>query len=143
MHLWRVSEFADLSGEGGFRRAGRWSSGGRHVVYAAEHSALALLELLAQWGIGAPPTNYQLIDIFAPDDCAITAYSGSRVPNSRKDSMAWGDNWLAEGAAPLAKVPSALAPNAYNYLINPAHSDARRITVEGTSRHVWDVRLFR
>lgn len=143
MHLWRVSEFADLSGEGGFRRAGRWSSGGRRVVYAAEHSALALLELLAQWGIGSPPADYQLIDILVPKGCATTVYPDPAAPRDRRDSMAWGDRWLASESAPLAKVPSVMAPNAFNYLLNPAHPAAPQITVHRTSRHVWDARLFR
>jgi RES domain-containing protein len=46
MRLWRISNYADLSGEGGRRAEGRWHERGRPVVYLAEHAALALLETM-------------------------------------------------------------------------------------------------
>ena len=46
MELWRISNYADLSGIGGLRAAGRWHSQGRRIVYLADHESSALLEML-------------------------------------------------------------------------------------------------
>jgi RES domain-containing protein len=42
--LWRISNFVDLSGEGGLGASGRWHTEGRLVVYLADCPAGALLE---------------------------------------------------------------------------------------------------
>lgn len=143
MLLWRVSEFIDLSGEGGFRFSGRWNSGGRHVVYTAEHSALALLEQLGQLLRRTMPPDYQLLRIEVPGACNIVAYPHDSPPADRRESLRWGDEWLERGESALARVPSAMAPHAFNYLINPAHADAAQIRVTDHRRHGWDARLFR
>ena len=41
MLLWRMSNHADLSGEGGRRVAGRWHERGRPVVYLSEREPAA------------------------------------------------------------------------------------------------------
>ncbi|HXH47142.1 MAG TPA: RES family NAD+ phosphorylase [Bradyrhizobium sp.] len=46
MRIWRISNFDDLSGIGGLKTDGRWHDRGRHVVYAADHPASALLEVM-------------------------------------------------------------------------------------------------
>lgn len=141
MKLWRISDYADLSGLGGLRRAGRWNLRGRPVVYAAESSALAILEVLVRYERKQLPPPYQLVEIEAPDALPIAEYR-SPDPPPIDQSRSWGDRWLAAGKAPLAKVPSAVAPKCFNYLINPAHPDAAKITVVSHGRYSWDARLF-
>jgi len=46
MELWRISNYADLSGAGGLQAAGRWHTRGKRIVYLADHPASALLEML-------------------------------------------------------------------------------------------------
>lgn len=47
MILWRISNFATLDGAGAKLNPARWNSFGNAVVYAADHAASALLEMLA------------------------------------------------------------------------------------------------
>ena len=70
MRLWRISNHADLSGEGGRVVGGRWHSRGRPVVYLAEHPALALVENIVHLEIDPDdlPDTYQLIEVDLPDD---------------------------------------------------------------------------
>ena len=124
MRLWRVSNYADLSGVGGTLASGRWHSRGRPVLYAAEHPAGAILEMLAHMDRGEIPATYQLLGIDAPD------VSPSEAPALPEDwrtqpriTRAIGDRWLADGANLLLRIPSALAPHSSNYLINPRHAD--------------------
>jgi len=46
MELWRISNYADLSGGGGLQAAGRWHTRGKRIVYLADHPASAVLEML-------------------------------------------------------------------------------------------------
>ena len=142
MLLWRICEFAELSGIGGTLASGRWSTIGPPIVYSAESSALALLEVLVQAGIGHPPDDYQLLRIECPDSIGRVEYPDMAVPKLDR-SRAWGDAWLAAGETALARVPSAIAPHSFNMLINPRHPAAARIRVNAASRWPWDKRLFR
>lgn len=58
MELWRISNYADLSGEGGLRAAGRWHTRGKRIVYLTDHPASALLELLAHMDRDLIPSSY-------------------------------------------------------------------------------------
>ena len=45
MRLWRISNHASLSGEGGLHASGRWHTRGRRVVYTGKHLQLVLMAL--------------------------------------------------------------------------------------------------
>jgi RES domain-containing protein len=44
---------------------------------------------------------------------------------------------------PLVRVPSAIAPQTWNYLLNPEHPDAKQVQVAEVIREQFDNRLFR
>ena len=142
MILWRISEFASLDGAGGIAIEGRWHSAGRPIVYAAESSALAILEVLVHLEVETIPGTFQLLKIEAPDDLRAAHWSGK---DSARESAtrAWGDAWLANTETALARVPSVIAPGSFNWLINPGHGDAKRLKLVAASRWPWDRRLFR
>ena len=54
-----------------------------------------------------------------------------------------GDAWLASRETPLARVPSAIAPQTWNYLLNPEHPDAKQVQVAEVIKERFDNRLFR
>lgn len=152
MRLWRISNYADLSGEGGRLAAGRWNRHGRRVVYLAEHSALALLEALVHLEIDVEdmPAGFRLLGIDAPDDIALTQLRTAELEVSTPD---WRTNpettrTLAEvffnaGEYALMRVPSVLVPEAWNLILNPAHEGARRLSIVSDSRVAFDQRLLR
>ena len=140
MHVWRISEHLELDGHGGYLYPGRWNGGGTHVVYTAEHSSLALLEVLVQFEQGDLPPPYQLLQVAVPNGLETHRFAGP-LP-SIADSRAWGDAWLRTGKTAVARVPAAVAPAAYNLLINPAHPDAGAIRLVRHGRYEWDPRLF-
>ena len=142
MKLWRVSEFLDLSGEGGRLFPARWHNAGRSIIYTAEHSALALLESLVHLEEREAIPTYQLLEIETGDDLTITSFPGRLPPVSAGTSSAWGDAWLAAGKTALASVPSVIAPESRNILINPDHPDASAIRIVRHARYEWDPRLF-
>lgn len=56
-------------------------------------------------------------------------------------TRAMGDEWLLSGSTLLLKVPSAILPHSYNYLLNPRHSLAREVTIAAVGKHPFDQRL--
>jgi len=42
----------------------------------------------------------------------------------------------------LLRVPSAIVPETSNYLLNPVHADAARITIASATRFRFDPRLM-
>jgi RES domain-containing protein len=147
MRLWRISNHATLSGDGGLYASGRWHSKGRRVVYLAEHPASALLELLVHLEIDVEdfPTHFQLLAIDAPDGVAVTAVDETSLPPDWRDqpsvTRARGDDWLRAGATALLRVPSAIVPTASNTLLNPTHADAMRLSIVSVVSAPFDRRL--
>jgi RES domain-containing protein len=148
MRLWRISNHASLSGDGGLHASGRWHSRGRRIVYLADHPASALVEVMAHLEIDAEdlPTHYQLLGVEVPESAAITAFDENDLPHGWRQQLlltrARGDDWLRAGATALLRVPSAIVPEAANYLLNPAHPDAARMTIASAIRAAFDPRLM-
>ncbi|HXE57010.1 MAG TPA: RES domain-containing protein [Gemmatimonadales bacterium] len=136
-----------FDGAGAFARGGRWTSPGRLVVYAAEHYATSLLEILVNAGRTALPGPHHAAAIHLPDDlphewvdpAAIEGWELEGSPAAR----ALGDAWYARGATAVLYVPSVPGrPVERNVVINLGHPDAARITVGAPFDVVWDTRLF-
>jgi|SRR3954471_22804 len=147
MELWRISNYADLSGIGGIRAAGRWHSQGRRIVYLADHPSSALLEMLVHLDRDLIPSTYQLLRVAVPSEIAIEVIEADKIsPDWRSETMTsrrLGDRWLDEGASALLQVPSATSGRGNNFLLNPAHPDAARITVAEIVRAPFDSRLLK
>ena len=146
MRLWRISAFPGVAGEGGLHVDGRWHTMGHRVIYAAEHPALAMIEVMAHMRLSltAIPTTLKLIPVEV-DDLAVC----DPVPSlptgwqaNETTSQAVGNAWLKSGAALLMPVPSAILAHSTNYLINPAHPQANTHLREGTIEPFWFDKRF-
>lgn len=137
MKLWRVvhrlHEGAAWSGEGARLKGGRWNSSGRAVVYASEHAALALLEILVQVTPRELPL-FHLVAATLPDDL-LQAVPAADLPASwdayphTPASQRVGDAWLDAQERVALRVPSTLVPG-WNILVNPRHAQFRQLAVE-------------
>jgi RES domain-containing protein len=144
--LWRISNHANLKGIGGVRASGRWHTAGRPIVYLAEHPALCLLEVLAHdVDAAALPRSFQWLKVDAQRSMSVE--SVSQLPRNWMIDAAFtraiGDRWLAESRTPLLRVPSVVAPESSNYLLNPAHARARAARVSSAFSYPLDPRLAR
>jgi RES domain-containing protein len=52
-----------------------------------------------------------------------------------------GDNWLQQCKTALLSVPSAITPSTRNFLLNPEHPHAGRVTVSKSWQFEFDPRL--
>jgi len=147
MRLWRISNYADLSGTGGLRYSARWHTKGHPIIYSAEHPAGALIEFLAYIDLENIPETFQLVTIEIDADVTGTAIEPRQLRGAwitdTGVSRAIGDEWLMLGTSLLLRVPSAIVPDAYNMLINPNHPDADKMRITKTERVPLDRRLAR
>lgn len=144
MRIWRISVFADLSGEGGTLVAGRWHFGGTPVVYCTDHPSTALLEILVHATRFTVPDNYQLLEIEVPDDIEPVVPNVADGWEINVDATRHiGAGFLRDGISALMRVPSVVMPKAHNYLLNPAHADASRVRIVETYRYPFDSRLIK
>jgi RES domain-containing protein len=52
-----------------------------------------------------------------------------------------GDDWISRGSSVVLRVPSAVIENENNYLINPAHTDFKRLVIGSMEAFTLDSRL--
>ena len=149
MNLWRISNYADLLGVGALGSSGRWHHAGKPVVYLAENPSSALLEILVHLEVDEDelPENYQLLAVLAAEGTRTEEIDVSSLPVGWEDNLEHtrklGDRWLDGSPSALLRVPSAITPATYNWLFNPRHPDAPKVTILKADKHRYDTRLFR
>lgn len=152
MHVWRICRrrFArrPLSGAGGLHFSARWHSAPRLIVYASQSLALASLEMLVHLDLDLPPDDLLALQIAVPAKAGVAELPPTQLPQSWRRYPApkalqhLGNTWIDECETAVLRVPSALIPAEFNYLINPQHPDARHIRVVARSRFAFDPRLI-
>lgn len=142
MKVWRISNFADLSGRGGLLAAGRWNFRGTAIVYCADHPATALLEMIVHVDPENLPSTYQLLEIEVPEAARIAAPA---LPENWKTDLEAtrriGSDFVERGEDAVMTVPCAVVARAVNYLLNPALLGRDGVAVTLAERHAIDERL--
>ena len=133
---------ARLDGEGARRVGGRWNSPGRPVVYMADSVALAVLENLVHMRRDDFPVGYVVIGAVIPNSVRVLALEEFRAGKQDVPSQTVGDRWIDSGRSAVLRVPSAVVPNEFIYLLNPRHSDFSLIVTEIAVPFRFDTRLF-
>jgi RES domain-containing protein len=146
MELWRISNYADLSGGGGLQAAGRWHTRGKRIVYLADHPASALLEMLVHIDRDLIPATYLLLRIVVSESVPIDTIGIDALASDWRTQPAStrqiGDQWLDQSSTALLQVPSVIVPIGKNFLLNPAHPDAAKVTIVDAINAPFDPRLF-
>jgi len=87
--------------------------------------------------------------IYIPDGVDMAQITNADLPKDwhmagdkyyRKTRPA-GDEWVQENKYLVCKVPSAIIKNEFNYLINPAHPDFKKIKLISTEAFFFDSRI--
>ena len=139
--------FDPLSALGASMVGGRWNSLGQGVIYASRTFAGAMLECLAHAGIGRIPKTQVAIEIRIPGAVSVERHDEASVPAGwdHRDlhvARAFGDEWLSARRSAVLVVPSVVARREGYVLLNPLHSDFKRIVPGLPEPVLWDARLF-
>lgn len=126
---------------------GRWNSAGKKVIYTAESIPLAFLEnMVRRQGVGFNE-DFKVMIIEIPDIVKISTINLSDLEDGWRDFKDYskcqpvGDKWYDEGKVMVLKVPSAVLPKAFNYVINSEFSDYGMIKLVATTDLVPDERI--
>ena len=138
----------DLSGKGAEMAGGRWNSKGIAMVYTGESRALCLAEIAVHMPIGMIPNDYYLTEIQIDENAEIKLVEKVQLSKDWKSfphssaTQDIGDKFISENRYLVLKVPSAVVQGDYNYLINPNHSQFKRIEIIKSEPFRFDERLF-
>lgn len=139
---------AALSGNGAFRYGGRWNLPGTRVVYCSESRALAALEALVH--------VEDLEDLGAVDlQATAILIPGAGIERPLRYPPSWrtyphslatqrfGSAWARSRRSVALRMPSAVVPGEFNFLINPAHPDFTKLKFAPPEAFKFDPRLAR
>jgi RES domain-containing protein len=105
-----------------------------------------LVHLMDMKPEGILPRAYQLMRVRASEACEIKVLD-TPAGIDWKIQEDWtrriGGAWLKSLETPLARVPSAVAPDTWNYLLNPDHPRAKMVEIVEVIKERFDNRLFR
>lgn len=117
-------------------------------MYASDSRALATLEILVGLRTPGAMRSFVLINVSIASGL-VTRLDLRKLPDNwnasppTSDTRAIGDQWLARGASVALRVPSAIVPNEFNYLLNPHHPDFTRLVIGQPEDFPLDPRLLR
>jgi RES domain-containing protein len=151
IRAWRIVNARNaataFSGDGSRRSGGRWNSRGYRAVYLADSLALATLEVMVHGVSYETLHNYVCILATIPKKITQEVDLKNLPRNWRNDLppaelRELGDRWLNGKKSAVLKVPSAVIPVEFNYVLNPRHKDFGKIEIAEPLSLAFDKRLF-
>lgn len=145
MVLYRIADgrYPLMDGMGAFYVGGRWHNPGTRVVYGSRSYACAMLEVLVHLNTEHLPVHFVDVTVTIPDELVVTHIALPDNWYRCQDVTAdMGDVWATAKSSVALLVPSAVAKNETNVLLNPLHADFSKIIISEPSPVVWDGRLF-
>lgn len=125
----------DLSGEGARLFGGRWNKRGTRLLYTSESLSLSVLELLVHADYQFIPQDFGYLELEIPKIAKISHVKSSVLKQNWRNNpplsftQDYGSQWLNSNKSLVLKVPSAVLPMSFNYLINPMHPDFEYVKV--------------
>ena len=149
MEVYRITRcnyIKDFSGTGAATHPGRWNSKGVRMLYTAQSASLATLETVVHIAGLKLTAPYCMIVLEIPDTL-ITSVDIKTLPTNWSDFPApdilknTGDRFIKANKYLALKVPSAVVPEDFNYLINPLHKSFGDIKIVRQRTITFDGRL--
>ena len=147
---WRIvredHRSAAFDGEGAWLFGGRWNSRGTRIVYTSITLSLAALETLVHLN---PPVAFKYVAIpIEFDEALVETVAAMDLPADWNEeppppsTAEIGDRWVRESRSAVLKQPSVIISAELNYLLNPGHSDFKRIRIGKPMPFSFDPRLI-
>jgi RES domain-containing protein len=141
-----IDKFAmDISGAGAKLNGGRWNPVGVDALYTSEYISLCMLEILARANKDTSPDSYTLISIEAPQSNVYEIQLQKLKSNWQHDVdyTQWiGAEFFRNNRSLILKVPSAIVPQEHNFLVNPLHTEFKKVKIVKTELLQLDERLL-
>lgn len=130
--------------------ANRWNHKGQFVVYTGSSRSLSSLELVVHKGAVQPSATYRVMVIsIADDDRLVKQVKINSLPSNWRSIAAYSDlqkigsDWYNKQESLILKIPSAIIPYEFNYVINTEHPEfSSKVKLVRTEDYFWDTRLL-
>ena len=151
MHVFRLLRKKypiELSGKGAAMSGNRWNSKGTEIIYCAESRALAMAEVAVHISLATLPNDFVMVEIEIPNTVSVSSIPFEELPEGWNSfphllhTQHVGDEFVLGKKACVLKVPSAVVPGDFNYLINPNHSGFASIQIVDQADFPFDPRIF-
>ena len=135
-----------FTGDGARLYGGRWNSPGMRMIYTSATRSLAALEVLVHTDDPGDlaALNCVVIPVEIPERHIREVAALPRrwwVYPALPANARLGDRWIASGASPVLRVPSAAVRAEWNYLLNPVHPAFTSLRIGKPERFAFDSRL--
>ena len=125
----------------------RWCSNGRKVIYTSSSVALACLEnVLRRRGRGFSE-NFETVFYQIPDNITVEEIKLKNLMNNWRLQSSYyycqliGNKWFDKKDSLILKVPSAIIPDEFNYIIKTTSPRINKIVIKDVKPFIPDVRL--
>ena len=130
--------------------ANRWNKDGQFVIYTGSSRSLSSLELIVHRASIKPTIIYKVMIIDIDDeDKLYSEIEIKTLPKKWRSVGAYsklqniGSRWYIEQKSLVLKVPSAIIPQEYNYVINTKHPEFKeKVKLLKIEDYFWDSRLL-
>ena len=118
------------------------------MIYTAANRSLAMAEVAVHFSLATLPDDYLMLTIEIPDDIRIAEIDESILPENWRDfphpeeTRKFGDQFIFERKSAVLKMPSVVTKGDFNYLINPYHTDFKKIEIVAEELFPFDERIF-
>ena len=150
MEVYRISEKQFSTKLMASGKAGRWNESNQYVLYVSSSRALATLEALVNFN-GIAPGGIQKIMVisFSDESHLLHTVADTDLPDNWRSNVSYsglrriGSEWYSSAQSLILRVPSAIVPKEYNFLINTQHPHfKKKIKLLRTEDYFWDERLL-
>jgi RES domain-containing protein len=133
-----------LSGIGAKLYGGRWNPKGIPLIYTSATPELAHSEFMIHIK-NLPPPATNLVTIQIPEKEILDAEElpkAWRSYSNFSETQFFTQKWLSERKFMVLRVPSAIVPMSFNYLINPLHPKIDKVLVINSQLFDFDERFL-
>ena len=127
----------------------RWNKKDEFVIYTGSSRSLSALEMVAHRSYINISREYKLLTILITDESLIRELNINNLPENWKSIEAYvelqeiGSKWYHSNESLVLKVPSAIIPQEFNFIINARHPMfSTHIILKDVDDFVWDNRLL-
>ena len=128
--------------------ANRWNRIFQFVIYCSENISLCALELLAHTNGIRPAGEFKIMQIEISNQNELIKIDSALLPKKWNQLHAYahtqkmGSDWYESYSSLCLKVPSAIIPSEFNYVINTHHPDfAKNVKLVEVKKIFWDNRF--
>jgi RES domain-containing protein len=132
--------------------ASRWNKNDQFVIYTGASRSLATLELIVHKSSIKPVLDYKVMVISIADDIdLVKTIPEKELPDGWREMrfynhlQALGSEWYTKNETLVLKVPSAVIPKEFNYIVNAKHPEFKpsKVKLVFQENYFWDNRLLR